>query len=117
VGSAGQWTGDDALVFAEPASGEVLRRGALMRRYRQALKAAKLSTTHRFHDLRHTFGTAMAAAGVPMRTLQEMMGHADLQTTLIYADYVPSAEEVAMADRAFAGSLPRPSSVASSTIA
>jgi integrase len=43
----------------------------------------------RFHDLRHTFGTRMAAAGVPMRTLQEWMGHRDLKTTLIYADYAP----------------------------
>ena len=67
-----RWTTDDALVFAEPAGGGVLRRGALMRRYRRALKAARLEQTHRFHDLRHTFGTAMAAAGVPMRTLQEV---------------------------------------------
>jgi integrase len=72
-----------------------------MRRYRQALKAARLEQTRRFHDLRHTFGTAMAAARVPMRTLQEWMGHRDLQTTLIYADYVPNEREVAMVDRAF----------------
>ena len=100
-----RWSSDDAVVFAEPASGEVLRRGALMRRYRRALKAAKLEPSHRFHDLRHTFGTAMAAAGVPMRTLQEWMGHRDLQTTLIYADYVPNAGEVEMVDRAFADPL------------
>jgi hypothetical protein len=43
----------------------------------------------RFHDLRHTFGTRMAAVGVPMRDLQEWMGHADFKTTLIYADYSP----------------------------
>ncbi len=43
----------------------------------------------RFHDLRHTFGTRMAAAGVPMRTLQEWMGHRDFKTTMIYADYAP----------------------------
>ena len=96
-----RWSAPEALVFAEPASGEVLRRGALMRRYRRALKAARLEQTHRFHDLRHTFGTAMAAAAVPMRTLQEWMGHRDLQTTLIYADYVPNAGEAAMVDRAF----------------
>jgi integrase len=30
-----------------------------MRRYRRALKTASLDETHRFHDLRHTFGTAM----------------------------------------------------------
>jgi integrase len=40
----------------------------------------------RFHDLRHTCGTRMAAAGVPLRTLQEWMGHRDYKTTLIYAD-------------------------------
>ena len=41
----------------------------------------------RFHDLRHTFGTQMAAAGAPLRAIQEWLGHADLRTTLIYADY------------------------------
>jgi hypothetical protein len=56
----------------------------------------------RFHDLRHTFGTHCAAAGVPMRTLQEWMGHAQLQTTEIYADYAPSSHEKEMVERAFA---------------
>jgi hypothetical protein len=32
----------------------------------------------------------MAAAGTPLRTLQEWMGHRDLKTTLTYADYQPS---------------------------
>jgi integrase len=100
-----RWGADGALVFAEPATGEVLRRGALMRRYRQALKAAKLEPTHRFHDLRHTFGTAMAGAGVPIRTLQAWMGHERFSTTEIYAHYVPSPEEAAMVDRAFADPL------------
>jgi integrase len=43
----------------------------------------------RFHDLRHTYGTRMAAAGTPMRALQEFMGHADIATTQIYAAYSP----------------------------
>jgi site-specific recombinase XerD len=38
-------------------------------------KAADITEHHRFHDLRHAFGTHMAAAGVPLRTLQEWMGH------------------------------------------
>jgi integrase len=97
---ATRWNHLDALVFAEPASGDVLRRGALMRRYRRALKIAKIDP-HRFHDLRHTFGTAMAAAGVPMRTLQEWMGHRDIATTQRYADYAPNEREVEMVDRAF----------------
>jgi integrase len=89
------------LVFADPYTGEPLKRGALMRRYRRALKAAKLNPDHRFHDLRHTFGTAMAAAGVPMRTLQEWMGHRDIATTLIYADYAPKPNEAAQVTAAF----------------
>lgn len=97
---AARWNDSDALVFAEPVYGDVLRRGALMRRYRRALKAAKIDS-HRFHDLRHTFGTAMAAAGVPMRTLQEWMGHRDIATTQRYADYAPNEREVEMVDRAF----------------
>jgi len=31
----------------------------------------------------------MAATGVPLRTLQEWMGHRDIKTTQIYADYQP----------------------------
>ena len=98
---ASGWGRPDDLAFAEPLSGGVLRRGALARRYRRALKAARLDPAHRFHDLRHTFGTAMAAAGVPMRTLQEWMGHRDLTTTQCYADYAPNEREVEMVDRAF----------------
>jgi integrase len=80
-----------------------------MRRYRRALKAAQLDPVLRFHDLRHTFGTQMAVAGVPMRTLQELMGHQQPSTTAIYAHYAPNEEEVAMADRAFATPLSDPS--------
>lgn len=97
---AARWCEPDALVFAEPASGDVLRRGALMRRYRRALRAANIDP-HRFHDLRHTFGTAMAAGGVPMRTLQEWIGHRDITTTERYADYAPNEREVEIVDRAF----------------
>jgi integrase len=68
-----------------------MQRAALMRRYRRALKAAQLDATTRFHDLRHTFGTRMAAQGVAMRTLQEWMGHRDIKTTQRYADYAAFA--------------------------
>ena len=58
--------------------------------------------SHRFHDLRHTFGTRCASAGLPLRTLQEWMGHRDVATTQRYADYAPSADEATMIARAFA---------------
>ncbi len=93
--------GDGDLVFT--LTGEPLPKANVTRRFRKALKAAGLDGSHRFHDLRHTFGTRMAATGeVSMRTLQEWMGHRDLATTQIYADYAPSATEGEMIARAFA---------------
>lgn len=89
-------------MFADPHTAESLSKAAILRRYRRALKAAHLDATHRFHDLRHTFGTRMAAAGVPMRTLQEWMGHRDISTTQRYAGYAPSAHEAAFVAAAFA---------------
>jgi integrase len=97
-----RFQGDGDLVFGHPAGGEPLIGPTVTRRFRQALRAAKLDEARRFHDLRHTFGTRMAAAGVPMRTLQEWMGHKDLATTMIYADYAPSPREAAMVASAFA---------------
>jgi hypothetical protein len=44
----------------------------------------------------------MAAAGVPLRTLQYWMGHADSKTTQIYAHYQPAENEAEIVDRAFA---------------
>jgi integrase len=89
-------------VFAHPVTGGVLAKSNISRRMHVALKAAGLNQTHRFHDLRHTFGTRAAAAGVPIRTLQEWLGHRDFSTTLIYADYAPGAHEADMIARAFA---------------
>ncbi len=93
---------EDDLVFADPITAGPLGKAGILRRMRWALKAAGLKPEHVFHDLRHTFGTRMAATGVPMRTLQEFMGHRDVQTTMRYADYAPSAHEAAMVDAAFA---------------
>jgi integrase len=92
---------DDALVFPDPRSGTPLDKAAVLRRMRKSLETAGLDTSHRFHDLRHTFGTAMAAAGVPMRTLQEWMGHRDIETTQRYADYAPRAHEAELVAAAF----------------
>jgi integrase len=94
------WVRDDDLVFAHPALGTVLDHADLVRRFKQALRVAGVREV-RFHDLRHTFGTRMAAAGVPLRTLQEWMGHRDFTTTLVYADYQPSTHEAELVERAF----------------
>ncbi len=96
--------GEDALVFADPITGGPLDKAANLRRYRKVLKAAALDTTHNLHGLRHTFGTRMAAAGVPMRVRQEWMGHRNIATTERYADYAPSQHESALIERAWAPS-------------
>ena len=64
--------------------------------------ARAVSRPVRFHDLRHTFGTRWRPPASPMRTLQEWMGHRDFKTTLIYADYMPGAQEADLVERAFA---------------
>lgn len=44
----------------------------------------------------------MTPAGVPIRTIQPWMGHADIRTTQIYAHYSATHDEAATADHAFA---------------
>ncbi len=92
--------GDDDLVFAHPATGKPIDRSKLLKRFKAALRRAEIREL-RFHDLRHTFGTRMAARGVPMRVLQELMGHRGFKTTLIYAGYAPSEREAEWVEQAF----------------
>jgi integrase len=107
--------GDDDLVFAHPATGSPLDRSKVRKRFKDALKRADVREV-RFHDLRHTFGTHMAGAGVPMRTLQEWMGHADFKTTLVYADYSPSEHERAWVEEAFRRHTPRHTEVSEADV-
>lgn len=48
-----------------------------------ALRAAEINH-FRFHDLRHTFGTRLAEANVPLHQIAELMGHSDLRMTMRY---------------------------------
>jgi len=88
-------------VFGDPDTGKPYVASTVRIRFKDALTAAKVRPV-RFHDLRHTFGTRMAAAGAPLRTLQEWMGHAQYATTEIYADYAPDESRGReLAERAF----------------
>jgi integrase len=91
---------DGDLVFCHPETGRPLDRSKLVRRFKQALERASVPRIT-FHELRHTFGTRMAAAGTPLRTLQHWLGHADAKTTQIYAHYQPQDQEADAVDRAF----------------
>jgi len=92
---------DDDLVFCHPETGHVLDPSKMRTRFKDALVEAKARTIT-FHELRHTFGTQMAAAGAPLRAIQEWMGHADAKTTEIYRHYAPDPTHgAALVERAF----------------
>jgi integrase len=96
-----RYQGDDDLVFGHPETARPYGASKMRKRFKKAVKKAKVRQV-RFHDLRHSYGTAMAAAGAPLRSLMEWMGHRDLSTTLVYADYAPDqAQGAAFAERAF----------------
>jgi integrase len=94
------YNSEDDLVFAHPRKGTPLDGSKVTKRFKKACVDANVKPI-RFHSLRHTFATRLAASGVPMRTLQEFLGHADSKTTQIYAHYAPSEHEVQLVDAAF----------------
>lgn len=98
---ASAFDADDDRVFCHPATGRPLDHSKLTRRFKGALKAAGLRSI-RFHDLRHSYGTRLAAAGVDLVKIKTWMGHKDIATTLIYAHYMPAVDEAATVEAAFA---------------
>jgi site-specific recombinase XerD len=88
-------------VFPDPITGEPLDKAVNLRRCRKVLKAAALDEPHNLHGPRDTFGTRMAAPGVPMRVLRGWMGHRDIATTERYAGYAPSQHESHLMERAW----------------
>lgn len=62
-----------------------------------ALKAAGLRTSIRFHDLRHSFASQLIAAGRSIKEVQELLGHASIQTTMRYAHLAPERMRDAVA--------------------
>jgi len=80
------WQGErwGSLVFATE-SGRPLSGFGVTRRFRWLLEAAGLPTM-RYHDLRHGAASLMAAQNVPARIAMEILGHAQIGTTMnIYA--------------------------------
>lgn len=61
----------------------------LARRAFRAIAARAGLPVYSPKSLRHAFGSTLAEVGVDLRAIQKAMGHADLRTTMIYADHYP----------------------------
>jgi integrase len=84
------------LLFANAAGQPVDARNLVTRVYKPAVKRSGLREI-RFHDLRHTFVTYCAGAGVPLAKVADWVGHSDSRITEIYRHASADSEEFALA--------------------
>jgi len=61
-----------------------------------ALREAKIEPRFRLYDLRHTFGSRSAMAGVDLATLKELMGHSNISITMRYVHPTPEHKQEAI---------------------
>ena len=55
----------------------------------QIANKAEIKDLTRIHTLRHTFASHLVMNGVDLPTVKNLMGHSDIQTTMIYAHLAP----------------------------
>lgn len=79
---------DDAQLAMEPAvRGRVFfpfNKDTVSKYFKRIVRACGFGQ-YKFHNLRHTAGTQMLASGIAVPIIQKILGHADLSTTMIYA--------------------------------
>jgi len=71
-------------LFNGKQKGKPLSHSAVQTSFRLALEKAKINKEASMHTLRHSFGTHLLEDGVDIVTIKELMGHAHIETTMIY---------------------------------
>jgi integrase len=62
-----------------------LNEGYISKRFKKAVRAAKLDDKIHFHTLRHSFASALVQRSVSLYAVKELLGHENIKTTQIYS--------------------------------